>query len=142
MTRSGYTDYDDDCEYGTINLFRANVGRAAAGKRGQAFLRALRDALDAMPNKRLVAGDLETEEGEVCALGAVCRARGLTENEAIAESDWDELGSALDIAPMLAQEVMYENDQDFEYRKDATPEERWKRMRAWVDGQIAAGVTR
>lgn len=131
MSRSGYTDEGDD-----IGLWRANIARATYGKRGQVFFRSLLAALDAMPEKRLVSGDLETEDGEVCALGALRRAKALPLDDAIADSDWDELGKAFAVAPMLCQEVMFENDQDFSYNADATPEARWERMRGWVAEQI------
>ena len=35
MSRSGYKE----CEQGALNLYRANVDRTIAGKRGQTFLR-------------------------------------------------------------------------------------------------------
>lgn len=43
MSRSGYSD---DCDH--IELWRAAVDAAVSGKRGQAFLRELLGALDAM----------------------------------------------------------------------------------------------
>jgi hypothetical protein len=46
----------------TAGLWRANVKRALAGKRGQAALRDLRDALLALPEKRLI-------EGALCTVG-------------------------------------------------------------------------
>ncbi len=128
MSRSGYTDdYDDD---GTINLYRGNIRRATNGKRGQRFFRDLVAALDALPEKRLIRGDLETEEGSVCALGALRKAKGVA-LEPLIESDWDELGNAFDVAPMLTREVMYENDDSFGAHNE-TPEKRWLRMREWA----------
>jgi hypothetical protein len=129
MSRSGYSE---DYEY--MGLYRSNVERASRGKRGQAFFRELLAALDAMPLKRLTSGVLEAE-GDVCALGALRRAKGVA-LEPLEQSDWDELGKAFNVAPMLTQEVMYENDQDHSYRRDATPEERWTRMREWVAAQL------
>jgi hypothetical protein len=134
MSRSGYHDDLDEADF---NLWTGTVTRALRGKRGQALLVALRDALDAMPSKRLVAGELEAD-GEVCALGAVARHRGLDvsgldpyEREAIAE--------AFDIAPALAAEVMYVNDDDvYPMTVNETPEARWVRVRAWVERRIAA----
>lgn len=46
----------------TSGLWRSNVKRALAGKRGQAALRDLRDALLALPEKRLI-------EGALCTVG-------------------------------------------------------------------------
>lgn len=59
MSRSGYSDDDDDDGGSRLNLWRGAVERAIKGKRGQAFLRELGAALDAMPDKRLTTGELE-----------------------------------------------------------------------------------
>ena len=64
MSRSGYSD---DCSGRELNLWRGAVESAIRGKRGQAFLREMLVALDAMPEKRLIAGELVTPTGEVCA---------------------------------------------------------------------------
>lgn len=127
MSRSGYTD---DCDH--LELYRANVDRAISGKRGQKFLRELIAALDELPEKRLTQGALEAE-GEVCALGALRRARGLELKGALEQSDWDALGEAFNVAPMLAREVMYEND---EWQRSQTPEQRWERMRKWAESNL------
>lgn len=125
-----------------MNLWRGNIARATRGRRGQRFFRELLAALDAMPEKRLIRGDLETREGAVCALGALRKAKGLSLT-AIRDSDWDELGEAFDVAPMLTQEVMYMNDEHrvydreaYRYIHDETAEQRWQRMRKWVAEQI------
>jgi hypothetical protein len=131
VSRSGYTD---DCDSYLLNLWRANIGRATAGKRGQAFFRALLDALDAMPEHKLTSGELENEEGAVCALGALRVAKGIPLDDSVAESEWDSLGEVFGVAPMLCQEVMYENDEG--RRGKETDEERWQRMRSWVADQL------
>lgn len=135
MTRSGYIDDFD--EYGLVNLYQANLARAIRGRRGQAFLRDLIAALDAMPEKRLIAGELEEEDGAVCALGALRKAKGVA-LEPLRESDWDALGEAFNVAPMVAQEVMFLNDDDFDYHPNETPEARWLRMRAWAAKRLDA----
>ena len=140
MTRSGYTEDGDD-EYGRVNLWRANIERATKGKRGQRFFRDLVAALDAMPEKRLVRGELETPKGEVCALGALRLQTGQDLTESIRESEWDELGKAFNVAPMLAREVMFENDDDFAYYRDETPEARWVRMRKWAEEQLVRAAS-
>lgn len=133
MSRSGYTDDDDN---NTLGLYRGNIRRAKRGKRGQQFLRDLVAALDAMPEKRLIRGDLETDEGAVCALGALRKAKGAA-LEPLRESDWDALGEAFNVAPMLTREVMFENDGDLGYfDRDETPEQRWQRMRKWAAANI------
>jgi hypothetical protein len=47
------------------------------GKRRQAALKEMLQALDARPEKRLIAEDLEDSSGNVCALGALGKARGI-----------------------------------------------------------------
>lgn len=136
MSRSGYVEDDEENRFG---LYRGNIARATRGKRGQRFFRDLVAALDALPEKRLIEGALEEEEGSVCALGALRKANGVA-LEPLRESDWDALGAAFDIAPMLAQEVMFENDDDFGYHDGETPEQRWTRMRRWAAAQVS--VTR
>jgi hypothetical protein len=64
-------NYSEDEDYpGQFNLFRANVRRSIRGKAGQAALRDLREALLALPNKRLVAHYL-AKDGDVCTTGAL-----------------------------------------------------------------------
>jgi hypothetical protein len=137
MSRSGYSD---DCE--NVQLWRGAVDRATFGARGQAFMRKLRVALDAMPVKRLITDTFANESGEVCALGAVDPAAKVD------PYDRDEVAAHFNIAPALAAEIVYENDEQGQvrYARDAdgiwvrlpneTPEERWTRMRRWVEKQI------
>ncbi len=128
MNRSGYSDEGEH-----FAMWRGVIMSATRGKRGQAFFRALVEALDAMPDKRLVAGELETEEGAVCALGCLGKHRGIAIGSVDTE-DWDKLGELFNIAPQLAQEVMYVNDEDFRARH--SPEERWQVVRTWAARQI------
>ena len=132
MSRSGYSD---DCDEG-LELYRGNIDRATAGKRGQRFFRELVAALDALPEKRLIRGELEQETGAVCALGALRKAKNI-DMEPLRESDWDALGDAFNVAPMLTQEVMYMNDDYMDFDDSSeTPEERWERVRKWAAEQI------
>lgn len=135
MSRSGYSDGLDS---GALNLWRANVWRTISGKRGQAFMRELLAALDALPQKRLQAGIL-VEEGECCAMGAVAIARKC-DVSAIDESEPEEVASAFGISSMLAQEIAYINDEFGSWNGKETPEERFIRVRAWVVKQIPAGT--
>lgn len=134
MSRSGYTD---DCE--NLALWRGTIASATRGKRGQRFFRDLVAALDAMPAKRLSAGELGTEDpdGDVCALGSLARAKGARLDEDDTE-DYEKLGEVFDIAPPLAREVMYVNDKELPVypRRDETPTERWARVRLWAEWQI------
>jgi hypothetical protein len=94
------------------------------------------EALDGMPEKRLVAEELETTEGGVCALGCLGKARGVP-LDGVDTEDHDKLGAMFNVAPLLAREVMFQNDDDFGYaRVEETPEQRWTRMRAWAADQI------
>ena len=126
MSRSGYTD---DCD--NLELWRGAVLRATRGRRGQKFFQDLLAALDAMPDKVLIANELE-EDGSVCAIGSLGKARGIDMGK-IDPEDYDQVASTFDIAHCLAQEVAYMND---EWTQSETPEQRWTRMRSWVQKQI------
>lgn len=166
MSRSGYRD-DYDGEGPPPEFWAAAVRNAARGRRGQQFFRDLRDAMDAMPIKRLISGELVDADGEVCAIGCIGVRRGvdlssMTKPADCSQEDWDldweceaseradALASLFDIAPCLAQDVMYQNDECDQLHLDSTgevlqqwrgerppshydtPEERWVRMRKWV----------
>jgi hypothetical protein len=135
MSRSGYSD---DCD--NLGLWRGAVRRATTGYRGQHLLKRLRDALDAMPVKRLIADEIQNASGEVCTLGAL--------DPSVKEYSAVYLAEHFKIAHALAAEITYMNDEfrrttwsmgiDGKYvRHDETPEQRWTRMRAWVEEQIA-----
>jgi hypothetical protein len=154
MSRSGYTD---DCE--NLELWRGAVTRAITGKRGQALLRDLLAALDAMPEKTLAADSLVTADGDYCTLGVLGKARGM-DLAALDPEDPDQVANAFGIARAMAQEIVYLNDEqddDYEYvyfevcgplqwwkerhvsrrvQVADGPARRWKRMRAWVASQI------
>lgn len=141
MSRSGYTDDPDN-----LWLYRANVDRALAGRRGQDCLRAIREALDAMPKHELTSESFQ--QGGMCTLGALAAHRGVDVSDL--EPEWDgEWGPIVDqeevarrfgIATCMAAEIMYENDDcggmGIRYEPE-TPERRWRRMRAWVESRIA-----
>ncbi len=134
MSRSGYSD---DCENWDLIRWRGQVASATRGARGQKLLRDLLAALDAMPVKRLVAGEFE-EHGDVCALGALARVRGMDMAKLDPESP-GRVAKEFDIARPLAAEIMFENDQDhYWFTSTETPEGRWQRMRKWVAEQIRA----
>lgn len=128
MSRSGYTD-----DYEHMNLYRATVERAIYGKRGQAFLLELAKAMDEMPEKRLVSHELITTSGEVCAIGVVCKARGI-DVSGVDVDEPDRVGKLVGISRSMAAEIEYENDESSP--RNETPEERWVRMRKWVEENI------
>lgn len=129
MSRS---NYDDDCDGWALIRWRGAVKAAIRGERGQALLRDLRDALDAMPSKRLIAESLESS-GAVCALGALGRTRGIDMAQ-IDPDDSETVAKKFGIADALAREIVYKNDECSAYKE--TEAERWIRMRAWVERQI------
>ncbi len=140
MSRSGYSD-DFDSEDIPGCLWRQAVHRATTGSRGQHLLHKLRDALDAMPVKRLITDAIKDASGGVCALGALDP--NAPEYKAD-DYDWEdgharELAKHFGIARALAAEIVYMNDEAAIWRQE-TPEQRWIRMRAWVDEQITPVV--
>lgn len=107
------------------------MASATRGKRGQAFFRDLIAALEAMPVKRLIAGDLR-KDGEVCALGALGVQRGMC-LEGIDPEDPEIVGKNFGIAAPLAQEVVFMNDENFD---DKSPEDRWQGIYDWAKQQL------
>ncbi|WP_211435359.1 hypothetical protein [Chitinasiproducens palmae] len=123
------------------------------------FLRELLAALDAMTDKRLIADELQTADGDFCTIGALGAARGIDMSH-LDPDDREAVAEAFNIAPALAAEIVYENDEGlyawdwtevevygplrrFEPRTQsmrvARPrleEERWQHMRQWVASQI------
>lgn len=172
MSRSGYTDDNEDPP--AHARWRQAVKRSIEGKRGQALLKELVEALDAMEDKRLYPGSFATEVGEFCALGALGSKRG-TKMDDLGDEDYgcdtDMVGQRFGIAPAMAAEIMYMNDEyavdtwkwvTFEIcgpvrpyypehgrhtktvsvHNDNHPQERWERMRDWAQKQIIqAGVS-
>lgn len=160
MSRSGYTDdYDDPLALGR---WRQAVKRAIEGRRGQALLRDLAAALDAMPEKRLASGSFATPEGEFCTLGVLGAARG-TKMDDLGDEDYcetEEVARRFGIARAMAAEIMYLNDEHIDDHKfidveicgpvrpfypewgrhtysirvpdESAPARRWRYMRDWV----------
>lgn len=147
MSRSGYSEDSDD-QWAMIR-WRGYVASAIRGKRGQAFLREMLAALDAMPDKKLIARELE-QDGSVCAIGAVGKARGV-DMSALEPEDYDQVARAFGINAKLAQEIVWMNDEAVWWETDEngkairegvgfktiTPEGRWRQMRAWVASKVA-----
>lgn len=129
MSRSGYSDSLDNWE---LIKWRGAVSQAIKGKRGQALLTDLLVALDALPEKRLVANALE-RDGEYCTLGVLGKHRGL-DLGIIDADEREDVAQAFHVAPALVAEIAFENDEGTYERE--TAEARWIRMRAWVAEQI------
>lgn len=143
MSRSGYDDYDGDYNNILLINWRGAVTSAIRGKRGQAFLREMLDALDALPAKRLIKHELEVD-GEVCAIGAVGLRRGIDMSK-IDPNDRDHVAGEFGIAAAMAAEIMYYNDEAFSYWhnpancgkwEEMPPEERFRHMRDWIVNQM------
>lgn len=136
MSRSGYTD-----DYDHIHLYRATVERSIRGKRGQAFLRELAEKMDAMPEKVLIADELIDDSGNCCAIGVVCKARGIGVDNVDYECP-DAVGSLVGISRSMAAEIEYENDGDCDSWNpvEETPSERWERMRKWVGDNLISST--
>lgn len=120
---------------------------AIRGKRGQALLRDLAAALDAMPDKSL--GTSMTQ----CALGELGVRRGVDMakfepttpewtlpgpppkwwDNSDDEIDHDAVGAAFDINEKLVREIMYIND---EWGRGGG-EARWRTVRKWVAQNLA-----
>ena len=110
------------------------VSAEADEKHAQSWVKMFGDAAsaDRYREHHVKPRTAEYREGDVCALGALGRVRGLD----MSELDPDEpegVSAAFDIASPLAREIVYLND-ECGYRE--TPEQRWTRMRAWVASQI------
>lgn len=153
MSRSGYYENDGDSDNWANICYQGAVKSAIRGKRGQALLRDLIAAMDAMPDKRLVAGKLEAD-GQFCALGVVGHAKGF-DLANIDTWDWGKLGATFNIAEAMAREVMAMNDEpvkeyDWESTGEPYPNEwrrvavtdapalRWKKVREWAEKNLVA----
>lgn len=142
MSRSGYTD---DCV--NVALWRGAVDKALKGKRGQAFLRELRDTLLAMPLKSLIEGSLaDAQAPGVCAMGSVMVAReersGMGHDEAMQciesrypdPEEHERIASSMGIAQAMVREISYVNDDDD--GPGETGEQRYRRVLRWAESQI------
>jgi hypothetical protein len=141
----GRAGYNDDCDGWELAMYRGQVASATRGKRGQGLLKDILIAMNGMPVKRLVADDLETAEGAVCAIGAAGKLRGV-DMSGLDPEDYETVAGRFNVADCLAREIVWENDEcghhRIEWRNgkrhwcDETPEERFVRMRKWVRSQI------
>lgn len=132
MSRAGYTDGGCDDNWAHI-CWRGAVESALHGRRGQAFLYEMLAAMDALPEKKLISGDLIDGDGCVCALGTVALARG-TDVANVDPYEHEAIGPLFGIADAMAREIMWANDEGT-WKKEA-PEERFVRVRKWVVSRI------
>jgi hypothetical protein len=133
MSRSGYSD-DGDFDNWSLICYRGALAKVISGKKGQAFLKEMLAALDAMPEKRLIAEELVVNGdgtdsvgrpaaivgadelvslhamGDVCALGAVGKVRALDMSK-VDPHDPPSVAHLFDINEKLASEIAYVNDE-------------------------------
>jgi len=140
---SGGDSYSNYCF-----LWESRVLRVIEGKRGQRVMREFAEALLALPQRRLIAGNISTPQGEVCAIGAYAKAKGVNLNRESAslddetlvgwegsESETAELGESLGMTYTLAWEIGSKNDEEFAAHR-YTPEKRWEAMYRWAVSQV------
>ena len=134
---SRFHDYDDcydqSAQWAQIR-FQGALKKTISGSHGQAFLRELLTALDAMPEKQLIESELVTEEG-CCALGVVFKSRGL-DSTGIDPDAHEFVAQRLGITETLATQLAYVNDEYGRWR-DVSPSQRFDLVREWVVKHIA-----
>lgn len=130
MSRSNYSE-DCDNNWGWIK-WRGTVLSALRGKRGQAFLYEMLHAMAALPEPKLISENLEAD-GFVCAIGSVGKARGIPLTD-IDPDDYHSIAGKFGISRAMVQEIEYINDEGGHRRE--TPEERFSRVREWIESQI------
>lgn len=133
MSRISYSENED--YPGQFDLWQANCLRSLRGRQGQEELRALREALLSLPDKRLIHGVLVDEEGDVCAVGAYARHKGLDLQTFDPEDATDEVGIAAGMPNLVAWKVVEMNDLNLDSR--VTPEQRYTKMLEWIDTQLS-----
>lgn len=142
--RISYSDEEETP--GQFELWQANCRRSLAGRAGQRSLRELEAALVALPSKRLIAGALDDEDGDVCAIGALVKAKGITP-EADPDYEMEDVGVECGMPRLVAWKVVEMNDVEFDTTQDVsqlpkwrrralTPEERYEKVLAWVRRQV------
>lgn len=131
MSRAGYCD-DGEGQWALIR-WRGAVASSIRGKRGQAFLLELIAALDTLPEKALIANDLQSGDN-VCAIGSVGVQRGVDMSE-IDPHDYSALSGVFGIAEPLVREIEYMNDEGNRGLSDAG---RWQHMRRWAVENLTA----
>lgn len=133
---------DEDFNNAAI-LWEANQERSLKSRKGQAVLRRLEAALLALPEPKLVADEIKTADGIVCALGALAISEGYQGNLELPETSFDAWGNTgsevedamlalaklLDVPRLVAVAIIRENDEDYRVK---TPEQRYNHVLAWT----------
>lgn len=139
-------DYDDEDFNNQAALYQANTDRALAGKRGQAFLKEMEEALLMLPQKRLINGAV-CKEGEVCAIGALAVKRKRDAGDSISaalywlEKEAPDEDAEADSTSAYAEEHLGVLDRlafrmawvnDLNEPEEETPEKRYERVLTWI----------
>ena len=135
MSRITYTE--EEAFAGQVALWQANCARSLRGKKGQAELFALREALLALPVKRLLRDELYNDAGEVCAIGAYGKYKGVDIFKYDPEDTChDDIGVEGGMPRLVAWKVVEMNDEEFDR---VSPEQRYEKMLSWVESLLAKG---
>lgn len=132
MSRHGYVD-EGELDWLQFGRWQGAVRSAIRGKRGQAFLREMIEALDTMPEKKLYPSVLIGDDGETCAMGCVLAKRG-TDTTGVDPEEPDDVAKVTGLASAMVREIAYENDESGAYQE--TSEARWARMRHWAESKL------
>ena len=157
VSRFEWDDYEPPEYENAAELFEHNVRLALVGKKGRRFLADLREALLALPEKRLIEGEFcrpktdeatEPSDFEVCAVGAFAwwqKVKAGTDPVAAFEAlpSLDEYspfetawaGRDAGAPAILAWEMASANDETFH---GLSPEERYAKLLAWIEERLAA----
>ena len=135
MSRSNYShEWTNE-----MNLYRATVDRSINGKRGQAFLKRLIKALEAMPTKELHADIFAKPDGACCAMGAVALYEGHDiekDYDPNVQDDSNYAYEKLNISQSMAAEIAFVNDYEGYFKENERPAIKWKRMYAWAKDRL------
>ena len=133
MSRFWEGESDDPLDWGRYEAAKRSTLR---GKRGQAFLRELVAALDALPKPELSEGALgDRRTGCVCAFGAVALAQGESFDDLAKDNgNWSphEVAEWYSISPTLANEIIRANDDWRDGNAADVRQSRWRHVRAWA----------
>jgi len=129
-------NFSDDEDYpGQFDLWQGNCERSLRGKRGQTELRELREALLGLLEKRLILNLLYDGSGDVCAVGAYAKHKGLDLSKFDPEDETDQVGIEAGMPRLVAWKIVEVNDYQFE---SLTPEQRYEKMLRWVESKLIA----
>lgn len=156
MSRFNGEDYEP--EYNNAwELWNTAVNRHLGGAKGQQALRDLRDALLALPEKRLIENRLADEQGCVCTVGALALHKRTTQGEkpdevladlasritqeTLEDGDYWEVeertikcGKDIGLKMTMAVTLAQKNDDQAHWKE--TPEQRYERVLAWANKRI------